>query len=224
MKKVTTRSRTAMNSSTRKKNKVCICVPVPTNGLIHHQNSAFCAFNAAHLKTSIMTHPSNVAEDARTKLIKRFMVDDPSATHLFFLDADTVPINEYALNKLLSLDKPVVAGVTPIYLDSSRKFMWNVKKEGETKWIEPDELPDKPFKASVVGGTTILVRRDVIEKMKVPYQMTLRDKNTFAVTMSEDLFFCQYIHDLGYDIWIEPSVQCRHFHNVDLYEMMKLNY
>ncbi len=177
--------------------------------------------------------PSKTPEVARNHAINMFLTDPKwkSKTHLFFLDADTLPCSDFAIEKLLYHNKAVTAGVTPIIrgnLATGRGDItcyWSALKwdeQGEYDTIGINDLPRKLFKSPRVGGTTILLRRDVLEKLKKPYQ-----KNTFSEDMtqqilSEDFYFSDKIREAGFDIWVDPDVKCHHFHNFDLLDVFDM--
>ena len=205
---------------------VLIAMPVPLNFTIDVEAATFCASACARGLASWIPMPSRTSEDARTAIIHSFLHEHKPATHLFFLDADTAPVNIYALEKLLSHNKDVIAGVTPCYIKNSQKFRWSVRMQDGTesdkvKWLDVNELPEKPFIAEAVGGTTLLIKRHVLEKMTMPYQYTVRHPQTFAVEMSEDIYFSKKIQSMGFDIWVDPAVECHHRNMVDLLEFMK---
>lgn len=181
---------------------------------------------------------------ARNQAIGRFLhnMDFRHYTHIFFLDDDSTPVQDDAVTRLLNHNKPFVAGVTPIYrfkegIDFSKVHLiergiirnekikidchWNaIVKNGERmENIGIDELPKKLFKAYRVGGTGLLVRRDVLEKLKPPYQVTTYNDSYTGVTLSEDIYFSNKVREAGFDIWVDPAVQCHHFHKLDIWEL-----
>lgn len=218
----------ARRTSTLSKAHTLIAMPTQLNHIVDVETSAFCASVCARSIASWLPIPSRTAEDGRTALIKSFLNEHKKATHLLFLDADTSPDNRFAIERLLSHNKDVVAGVTPCYISDSKKFRWSVRiedKESEfgVRWLRPNELPNRLFKAEAVGGTTILIKRHVLEKMSMPYQFTVRDvEGSFATTMSEDIYFSKKIQSLGFDIWVDPTVECHHRNMIDLLQMMKM--
>ena len=168
---------------------------------------------------------SQIPEIARNVMISKFL-NDPSLkkkTHIFFLDADTCPDNEFAVEKLLSLNKPVVCGVTPIirYVDEMTNCMWSVVGNEDDKPFHYgiDKLPKKPFKVWRTGGTTMLVRRDVLEKLEKPYQKHEYNEDNTISKLSEDMYFSDKIREAGFDIWCDPSVICHHYHYMDLLDV-----
>ena len=172
-----------------------------------------------------MPIPSKVPELARNRAIMEFLKKSEYSgyKYLFFLDDDSVPFNEYAIDKLVSLDKPVVAGVTPIVRIEGNDIqcMWSaqVEKDGEYENIGIDELSQKPFKASRIGGTCILIKREVLQKLPTPYQKTTFNPDCTDVELSEDIYFAESIKKAGYDLWVDPNVRCHHYHNMDMLDL-----
>lgn len=184
--------------------------------------------------------PSRSAEDGRNLIAEWFVNDCKDATHLLWMDSDTAPKDLYALQKLLSHNKPVVAGVTPIYYKQggsasntkvvdqfAGSMVWNILMNpsndgGNGNAIKLDELPDKPFKASCFGGTTILIQRKVMEAIKPPYYRVVRDPATDTIICGEDYYFARKIKEAGFDLWVDPTVVCHHSQINDLLEMRDL--
>jgi GT2 family glycosyltransferase len=213
---------------TARKPAVLIAVPVPIKTReINDLLSGFCEAAAfRHIAVRESTH-GRVPETVRNTIIHDFL-NQPEYkrfTHLMFLDADTVPVNPYAIEKLLSHNKDVVAGITPIYWKQSQHFTWNVKcmfEGGLVRHLELEEMPTKPFTCLAVGGTTILLRRRVLEKLSPPYQKTIWNDDITAFTQGEDFYFCDQIRQAGFDIWVDPDVVCRHFHTLDILDLCEL--
>jgi len=206
--------------------KILIAIPAPMGDKkIAENTSAFCEINAMHKIAVRDAVQARVPEVARNTLIDRFL-NDPmykDMTHVFFLDADTCPFNPYALRVLRGLDKDVISMVTPTFWEDEKKFRWNVKvDDGSTlgRALEIDELPNKLFKCHAVGGSAILVRRNVLEKLEKPYMKTTWNEDITNFQQGEDYYFCQKIKEAGFDLWVDPEIVCKHFHTVDLLEMM----
>lgn len=173
---------------------------------------------------------SKLPEYARNKGIASLLENPLYAdkTHIFFLDADTYPVNDYAIERLLSIDKDVVCGVTPIKLQAGENGFalgWNVQRKREDGGHENyaiEELPDKPFKIDRVGGTTVLIKRHVLEKLEKPYQKTEFLDDFTNVKLSEDFYFSQKLTDAGFEIWCDPLTVCHHYHTVDLLDIFEV--
>ena len=171
--------------------------------------------------------PTKIPELGRNWAIEQFLTNPQhkDKTHIFFIDSDTVPMNDFAIESLMRHNKPVVAGVTPIVRKGEElRCMWSVIIDDPTKPDNMDtigilDLPKKLFKAKRVGGTTLLIRRDVLEKLTVPYQKSTFNEKITAQTDSEDYYFSDNIRKAGYTIFVDPDVQCHHYHNTDLLDV-----
>jgi hypothetical protein len=174
--------------------------------------------------------PTKSPELARNKGINKFLHDPNhmSKTHLFFIDDDSPPIETFAIEQLRSHNKPVIAGVTPIVRVHPKDLdcMWSAiledKKTRTMSNIGIDDLPKKIFKARRVGGTCLLLQRKVLEKLKPPYQKTTFNDNYTDVKLSEDVYFADKIIEAGFDIWVDPDVQCHHYHIFDLLDIFAI--
>jgi GT2 family glycosyltransferase len=174
--------------------------------------------------------PTKLPELGRNWAIKEFLTNPEHAkkTHIFFIDADTVPIELMAIEMLLKHNKPVVAGVTPIVRKAEEiRCMWSVivddpDQADNMSCLGIDELPKKLFKAKRVGGTTILIRRDVLERLEPPYQKSTFNEDMTGQTDSEDYYFSDKIREAGYVIWVDPDVRCHHYHKFDLLDVFSV--
>ena len=199
-------------------------MPIGLDDQIFSTVSGWCANACINGGAAIyQTYMSRSAEDGRTAAIDDFLNKYKDATHIFFLDSDTMPVDPMAINKMLAHNKPVVAGITPIFRrrEFTENRTWSAKKFGDNQWIKDGELPKEPFNAEEVGGTTILIKREVFSKLQKPYQMTIKDIYTNQMIMSEDIFFSKRITEAGYDILVDPSIKCKHFKTVDILDYMK---
>jgi hypothetical protein len=222
---------------------VLIGVPVPKiDQKITSDLSMFIEACAAQRVAWTCRIPSNLAEYARNKIIDAFLndPDHKGFTHLLFMDHDTAPVDPYMLNRLLAHDKDVVAGITPIFLpgrvvieeveeDGVKKrirreippsFQWNVQVSDRKGNLPLNVLSPDLFKAEKVGGTSILIKRHVLEKLPRPFQESTLNKNHDEFIATEDYYFCDQIRKAGFDIWIDPTLMCHHYHTVDLLEMV----
>ncbi len=209
---------------------VMIVTPCPLHQAVDIRNAVFCASAIARGIAAWMPTPSRAGEDGRNQIFRRTLaMEDVRYTHFFLLDADSWPYNPYMIERLLSHNKPVIAGPTPVQREGANegdliRRLWNIvieERDGSRKSLKrsddpaEDELPAKMFKAKYVGSTGLLVAREVIERMPQPYQMTLRDGRG-KTTLSEDYYFCEQIAKLGYPIWIDPTLKSGHNNAVDI--------
>lgn len=169
--------------------------------------------------------PSMIAEYARNGIIRDFLENEQFAnmTHLLFMDADTAPVDPMMLDRLLAHDKDVVAGITPILLTNMNPpvLQWNVQGK-DLKNMEINTISGDLFKAEKVGGTSILIKRHVLEKLSKPYQKSVMDDNHENFITGEDYYFCNQIRFAGFDIWIDPTQMCHHFHVEDVLGLVEM--
>ncbi len=220
---------------------VMIVTPCPLDHTVDLRLAVFCASAIARGIADWLPTPSRAGEDGRNQIFRETLaMKDVRYTHFFLLDADSWPHNPYMIEKLLSHGKAVIAGPTPTQREGKEKWdfgaftyatvvrdpiqrFWNIVIEGNGKpkslkrSADPtkDELPKGLFKAKYVGGTGLLVAREVIERMPEPYQKTERNVHG-KTTLSEDYYFCEQITKLGYPIWIDPDLKSGHNNSIDI--------
>lgn len=164
--------------------------------------------------------PSKVAELGRNFGIHDFLAKHPKKTHIYFQDDDSPPLEPFAIEQLMRMNKPVACGITPIVRVEKENIscMWSavVENDGKKENIGIDELPKKPFRVYRTGGNCLLIRRDVLMKLKPPFQITTYNKLWIGVELSEDYYFSDKIREAGYEIWCDPAVVSHHYHYFDL--------
>lgn len=205
----------------KRKNKpyILIGMPLAPDRRADIQAGLFCGRLSVSNRVDYDGRAAHEVCQARNLIIQNFL-KEKKYTHLFFLDADTVPPNN-AIAKLLTADKDVVAGVTPMF-NAGRK-LWSVSmgingNVFDWRWIPYQCLPTKLFKPYGIGGTTMLIKRRVLEKLEFPYFYTHYNKDGGRV--GEDIYFGNKVHKAGFEIWCDPSIKCRHYQRRDLAEML----
>lgn len=206
---------------------VLIGTPVPSidfkeNGTL----SNFIALCAARRLALPYNPPSRQSEFGRNSIIKDFLAQKERGihTHLLFIDADSCPADHTALERLLAHDKDVICGVTPLWLDNGPvpDLRWNVQTDDSGANLQIGELPQSLFKVKRVGGSTILVKRKVLEALRPPYQMPAFNNEYTAFTLGEDYYFCDRIREAGFDIWCDPTIMSHHWHTIDILRILTL--
>jgi len=156
---------------------------------------------------------------ARNTLTAKFL-DQPEATHLFFVDAD-IGWEPWHLLVLLNRNVDVIGGLYPM---KTMPIKWVVNGfEGA------EEGPDGLQEVSKAGTGFLLMKKHVFEKMAThpavkPYKNDIGldpkyDKylKTYFDTAvrqgryySEDWTFCENWRDMGGKIWVDKRVLLRH--------------
>lgn len=128
------------------------------------------------------------------------------ASHLLFVDSD-MRFPPWALRRLLSHDLPIVAAnctrrafpVTGTALDMDGK---DVDSNGRTG-LE---------KVRQVGAAFMLIRRDVLEKLKPPLFLMewVPEMDGYC---GEDIYFSQLVQAAGFDMWVDHDLS-RHIGHI----------
>ena len=155
--------------------------------------------------------PSPFPTLGRDKIVYHAQYKLPTPTHILFVDSDVLP-KKNTLEKLLLLNKDIVAGVYPI--TAKKGLAWSVSKEEKFVPLSIEELPSEPFKISSCGFGIVLVKMKVFEKMQWPYWKN--EFNPGGIEKGEDLYFCDKAKEAGFEIWCDPKVKCNHIRIANL--------
>lgn len=147
-------------------------------------------------------------DHARNEIVRKFLTTN--CTHLFMVDADTIPPND-AIQKLLDLDKPVASGLTHIYRDGSviPNCFINCKTGAEVSTMEAVIQDTGVREIERCGGSCVLIKREVLEKLGGKWFQNIWNEDYTGYT-SEDLSFCDKVRAAGFTIWADTSIMCQH--------------
>ena len=189
--------------------KVMIGIPMPKNMSIDLRTSYWC-YRELDFGVGWILQAECGGSAARNKnvIIDTFLKGD--YTHLFCLNNDTWSLPN-TINKLLTHDKDIVAGITPGFFG---EFFWMGQIEKNKKILLGD-APDKLTQAARAGGPGMLIKRKVLEAMEFPWFDFIQVK--VGQETSEDYHFSDKAVDMGFEVWIDPNVILNHNHNgIDL--------
>jgi len=128
---------------------------------------------------------------------------------LLWIDSDIAFTPEDAM-KLLNSDKDIISGA---YLLANGEAV--VYPEILYPGIPYEELKKltEPMKVAGIGFGFVAIKQGIFEKLSRPWfqsaMFTTKDGITFPL-MGEDLSWCKRVTDLGYEIWLDPSVRLTH--------------
>lgn len=159
------------------------------------------------------TYKVTPVDNARNEVVKEFLKSDCS--HIMWIDADTVPPID-ALEKLLKVNQPIVSALTaiiehdPNLKNDSNGFYkkWNAVSSQTKIHVKPNTgvLP-----IIGAGGSCILVKRSVYEKLKSPWYRTLyRDDKGKDCLVGEDISFVAKAVGQGFAAFADTSIICAH--------------
>ena len=198
-------------------NFVIIGAPIPYSREIDLQTCLWIEYQKRKKNMMALYECSRFAAYGRNNVIYKTLELLPGATHVFFVDKDVLPPVD-AIERLLAHDKDVVVGVTPIYKGGPA---WSVMKYDPKETIDNvfnpipyAQLPDKLFRAHHFGGTTVLIKRHVLEEMQYPWYQDVFAPG--ALLLGQDLFFTAKAKHCGFELWCDPTVQCGHARQTEM--------
>jgi len=148
--------------------------------------------------------------ETRESLYHTAMKSIPDLTHIFYYDADVIPITEFPIQTLLQDNKPIVSG---IYWNSLYTGLAAWKDEKPINLAEPRNSP--LIECDKVGFGCALISVDVFKTLieadePRPFFKYVIDTKTNSL-MSEDFYFLtQLCAKHGIKPWIDSRVQCLH--------------
>lgn len=171
---------------------------------------AWMAEATRHKRYDLTVYPTicvQPVDNARNEIVEEFLKSD--ATHLLFVDSDTLPPID-AIDKLLAVNQPIVSGLTPI-------IEINEKEEIYRKWncVGVDSRHLEPNKGVLpiigAGSSCILIKREVFEKLERPwYRFLYEDDNGKKTLVSEDIHFLAKAVGKKIPAYCDTSVICKH--------------
>lgn len=206
------------------KNKPHVLIAVPTMGNINTLLVVMItkwiaeAYNSKDYNVSF--YPSTCVspvDRAREEIVEEFLKTD--CTHIFWIDSDTVPKKD-ALRKLLERDEPIVSGITPIIVyDENRRDSDSNGFYKRWNCVGMDDVHVKPNTGvryiRGAGGSCILVKREVYEKLEKPYyKFVYEDDNGKPTTISEDIYFIMKAITSGFKPLCDTSVIAGHYKSI----------
>lgn len=126
--------------------------------------------------------------------------------YLFAVDSDII-FERDTLIKMLNSDKDIVSGIY-IQRNPNEKILEVFHSDGNR--YSYDDLKDKDLiNVHSCGFGCVLVKTEIFKNMTKPY--FYYDVDLCQVDgCSEDVYFCDKANKLGYSVWINPSIICKH--------------
>jgi hypothetical protein len=137
----------------------------------------------------------------RNRWIEEAIDEHNKFTHLWSVDSDVLP-NPGVLDRLISLNKPIVSayvpiadGITPIHMMGWDRLNNRARRTGDEKRCECPHLV-------TLVGACVLIRRDVLTgSLTHPYG---------EHAQGEDGYFGDWCRFQGVEMWVDPAAKCQH--------------
>lgn len=192
-----------------------VMIGLPTMHYLHTYLAVVIMAWITQNKVALKLYPTmgiSPVDNARNEIVEEFLNGEgKDCTHLFFIDSDTIPPVD-ALEKLLALDADIASGLTPIIAHDDKSMMfyrkWNCVDMKE-EFVRPNTGIHQIIGA---GGSCLLIKREVLEKMEKPhFRFLYQDDNGKPTLISEDIYFLTKANGLGYKAMCDSSIICKHF-------------
>lgn len=177
---------------------------------------------------------SNVKDHAAARNEIALSFDPSCFSHLLMIDEDTVPPMGF-IERMLEVNRPVVSGVTHVWRAKNGCLeprpslaLWRQKKLVSESYYEfvpgiPEAVWEVPGIAT--GCFCMLIKSEVLvvyrEKLGLPFFKTTYYEPTQEKEMSEDIYFCKRLAEIGVNITIIRDLVCRHFKQVALADVVE---
>lgn len=167
-------------------------------------------------------------EKARNAIVMACL--NSGASHLLFVDDDN-PIPPDTLEKMLEDDKDIVIAPILTRLPNEKGehtlcAFYEYFVEGVRLYKPIEEFKDDGYLHRIDAGGTgcMLIKREVLEKLvelypdrvfertrtKFEKPITVEGKEYKERTMSEDVQFCEYAEDAGFETWLDSRIKPLH--------------
>lgn len=139
---------------------------------------------------------------------------------LLWIDSD-IAFKPMDAIKLIESDKDIISGAYLLADGSATAY-----KEPMGYGFTFDEILEmkEPIQVYSVGFGFLCIKQGVFEKMTRPWFQSVpitieRQETSYTFNiLGEDLSFCHRAHELGFDVWLDPSVRVQH------HKLMKLTW
>jgi len=142
-------------------------------------------------------------DTARNNLIQETL-KDPSYTHLLMVDDDMTFESDLAL-KLLEHDVDIVGALAFKRRSDYQPCVYRLNRKDDQYY---PILPEVFQEVDIVGTGGILIKLDVLKKLKFPWFETFYDKK--GIHWSVDFDFCIKAKKAGFKIFVDPKVAMGH--------------
>lgn len=139
----------------------------------------------------------------------------------FFLDSDVV-LPKFALRKLVSNHKDICGGIVSIpSSDGDPVYNFGVFSRGFQNGIYfAENIPTEMRQVGFINTACMLISSKVINDKNVRFCSIKYGEDKDG---SEDHSYCYLARLYGYEVWVDPSIHCKHYRRKDLtvVELMK---
>jgi len=186
-----------------------LAIGIPTTGQVSWQFASSLMALQLLPDTRVIWMVKTMIDTARNNLVQTAM-KDLSYTHLLMIDDDMTFEPDFAL-KLLEHDVDIVGGLA---FKRRPDYQPCVYRQNEKDKQYYPILPDVFQEVDVIGTGGILIKMEVLRKMKSPWFFTDYDKD--GTHWSVDFRFCQEAKKAEFKIFVDPDSKMGHIGEPEL--------
>lgn len=214
------------NIETKKKIKV-YCAHPSTGNRSDAQVYALRDIAEQYKEAIEFVYPASLAmrvfhDFARNAMVEDFLKTDCDVC--WFLDSDVSPPISVGTLITQHYDKWKVAGCPyPLFLtpigEEQPKINFAIYNDYGHGF---NNAPLPPSGTDFVNGIAtgcIFVKREIFETLTAPWFEFKYEEKTRKMILGEDIGFCKKVNALGHKFFVDYSMLCRHFKNVDLLDI-----
>ena len=184
-----------------------VFVAIPTGGTIRTELLFFLLNLDRDYDTKISATTFGSCAENRNKLVTDFLKTD--FEWLLLLDADTIPPSD--ILNMTENNVDVCSGLYYVWIKNGLHPLAMNKVDNSYQVSKETGL----FEVDGIGGGTLLIRREILEKIDPPYFLVTHDSDGL-VEQGNDLYFCEKVKKAGFKIWVDTSYRSDHYKTVNL--------
>jgi hypothetical protein len=128
------------------------------------------------------------------------------ADYLFFVDTDVI-FPPDGLNRLLARNKDIIGGMYNMKVIPPVNTIKMADENGKIIAVKDFDVPTKLFQCYAIPSGFMLIKLDAIKDLKKPFNFDYDQNGEF---IGEDVGFCKRCHDIGLEIWCDPTINIGH--------------
>lgn len=186
-----------------------VLIAIPTKGEIKTKtvDNLFSAIGKAAsqgIECKLVFAEGTVVPMVRTVLVKEYL-KYPQFTHMLWIDSDQTFANDFII-KLLENDKDVCVAISKVRSNEN----YNIYKYDQASELYAPIIVEKDMgllKIDAAGMGMMLVKRKVLECVQ---------KIEINGDKSEDIYFCERVRNLNFEIWADCKLILGHLVTTEL--------
>ncbi|KKL07472.1 hypothetical protein LCGC14_2585690, partial [marine sediment metagenome] len=196
-----------------------VLIAVPHTGNV---NANLCRFlinlyyNNREHKLNLLLNWGMPVDSNRNHIVKQFL--DTDYEWLLMIDSDVVPPKN-VLN-LLKHNKKIVGAICMTATSEGIPYPVIMKKNKNKVGFRIDRDIKPLMEVDATGCACLLIHREVLESIKNPFRLGY-NKDGIVTEIGEDFDFCLKSKKAGYKVYVDTTLQCQHFREVDLLSVNK---